>query len=39
MLTQSAAAIPLSELKREITNLACRRDDVVAALDLLLQGF
>jgi len=39
MLTQYAAAIPSSELKREITNLSGRRDEIVAALDLLLQGF
>ena len=39
MLTQYAAAIPLSELKREVINLGPRRDEIVAALDLLLQGF
>jgi len=39
MLTQYAAAIPLNELKRDVINLASRRDDIVAALDLLLQGF
>ena len=39
MLTQYAAAIPLSELEREVINLASRRDDIVTALDLLLQGF
>lgn len=39
MLTQYAAAISLSELKREVVNLASHRDEIVAALDLLLQGF
>ncbi|MBV8399957.1 MAG: CcdB family protein [Acetobacteraceae bacterium] len=39
MLTQYAAAIPAGELKREIANLSSRRDEIVAALDLLLQGF
>jgi toxin CcdB len=39
MLTQYAAAIGLSELEREVINLGGRREEIVAALDLLLQGF
>jgi toxin CcdB len=38
MVTQFMAAIPTSELKREIGNLADRRDEIVNAIDLLLQG-
>ena len=30
MLTQYAAAIPLSELKREVIDLASRRDEIVS---------
>jgi CcdB protein len=36
--TQFMAAIPTSELKHEIGNLADRRDEIVNAIDLLLQG-
>lgn len=38
MVTQYLAAVPLSVLKRETLNLADRRDDIVNAIDLLLQG-
>jgi toxin CcdB len=38
MVTQFMAAIPTSELKHEIGNLADRRDQIVNAIDLLLQG-
>ncbi|HEY1899931.1 MAG TPA: CcdB family protein [Steroidobacteraceae bacterium] len=38
MVTQYLAAVPTSVLKREILNMANRRDDIVNAIDLLLQG-
>jgi toxin CcdB len=38
MVTQYMAAVPTSVLKRETLNVADRRDDVVNAIDLLLQG-
>jgi len=38
MVTQYLAAVPISILKRETMNLAERRDDIVNAIDLLLQG-
>jgi toxin CcdB len=37
MVTQYLAAVPTSVLKREILNMANRRDDIVNAIDLLLQ--
>jgi toxin CcdB len=39
MLTQQMAAVSLQMLKRPVINLTDRRDEVVAAIDLLLQGF
>jgi hypothetical protein len=38
MVTQYMAAVPTSILKRETLNVAGRRDDIVNAIDLLLQG-
>ncbi len=38
MVTQYLAAVPISVLKSETLNLADRRDDIVNAIDLLLQG-
>jgi toxin CcdB len=38
MVTQFMAAVPTSVLKREIANVAGRRDEIVNAIDLLLQG-
>ena len=39
MLTQQMAAVSVQMLKRPIINANDRRDEVVAAIDLLLQGF
>src|SRR5579863_1220925 len=38
MVTQYLAAVPISVLRRETLNFADRRDDIVNAIDLLLQG-
>jgi hypothetical protein len=38
MVTQYMAAVPASVLKREMINVADRRDDIVNAIDLLMQG-
>jgi hypothetical protein len=38
MVTQFMAAVPTSVLKRELMHVADRRDEIVNALDLLLQG-
>ncbi len=38
MVTQFMAAVPTSVLKREIANVADRRDVIVDALDLLSRG-
>jgi toxin CcdB len=38
LVTQYMAAVPTSILKRETLNVADRRDDIVNAIDLLLQG-
>jgi toxin CcdB len=38
MVTQYMAAVPTSILKREIMIVADRRDDIVNAIDLLIQG-
>ena len=38
MVTQYMAAIPTSVLKREIMNVMDRREDIVNAIDLLIQG-
>ncbi len=39
MVTQYMAAMPVKELKEKLFNVEHRRNEVVAALDLLLQGF
>jgi toxin CcdB len=39
MVTQYMAAIPVRVLKDAIFSVDSRRDDIVAAIDLLLQGF
>jgi len=39
MVTQFMAAIPAAVLKLPVLNLADRRNDITAALDLLFQGF
>ncbi len=39
MLTQQMAAVSVQLLKRPVLNVNDRRDEVVAAIDLLLQGF
>jgi toxin CcdB len=38
MVTQYMAAVPTSVLKREIMNVMDRREDIVNAIDLLIQG-
>ena len=39
MATQGLAAVPLAILKRPVSSLEYRRAEIVAALDLLFQGF
>ena len=39
MLTQQMAAVSVQILKRPVLNVKDRRDEIVAAIDLLLQGF
>jgi len=39
MCTQFMAAVPANILKNPIASLSGRRDDIVAAIDLLMQGF
>ncbi|SRR6056297_2525333 len=39
MVTQFMAAVPVSILKFPMTNLQQRRDEVVAAVDFVMQGF
>ena len=39
MVTQYMAAVPVKPLKDAIFSVEIRRDDIVAAIDLLLQGF
>lgn len=39
MATQGMAAVPLSILKHPVTSLEHRQTEIVAALDLLFQGF
>lgn len=38
LATQFLAAVPVTELGQAIDNLADKRDDVTAALDMLYQG-
>lgn len=39
MVTQYLAAVPLRLLGKPVSSLSRRRDEIVSALDLLLQGF
>ena len=39
MVTQYMAAVPIKVLKNPAFSVADRQDDIVAAIDLLLQGF
>ena len=39
MLTQQMAAVSIQMLKKPALNVNGRRDEIVAAIDLLLQGF
>jgi toxin CcdB len=39
MLTQFMAAVPTKILRQPVLNLDARRDEIVAAMDLLFQGF
>lgn len=39
LLTQQLAAVPAQLVKRSVASLADRRDDIAAAIDLLMQGF
>lgn len=39
MVTQAMAAVPLHMLKQPVMSLEGRRTEIVAALDLLFQGF
>ncbi len=39
MVTQFMAAVPASVLRTPVTTLESRRGEIVAAIDLLMQGF
>lgn len=39
MVTQFMAAVPVSILKAPVSTLADRHDEIVAAIDFLMQGF
>ncbi len=39
MATQFMAAVPVNMLRAPLTSLGTRRDEIVAAIDLLMQGF
>ncbi len=39
MVTQYMAAVPVKVLKNAVISVDHRRDEIVAAIDLLLQGF
>ena len=39
LVTQYMAALPVKALKDKVFSLEDRRDEIVAAIDLLLQGF
>lgn len=39
LLTQQMAAVSIQMLKKPVLNVHDRRDEIVAAIDLLLQGF
>lgn len=39
MVTQLLAAIPVSALSTPITNLSPHHDEIIAALDMVFQGF
>lgn len=38
LVVQELAAVPTSALSKRVTNIAARRADIVAALDLLITG-
>ncbi len=39
MVTQYMAAVPVKELKNAVFSVSDRHNDIVSAIDLLLQGF
>lgn len=39
MTTQFMAAVPASMLHTPVTSLALQRDEIIAAIDFLMQGF
>jgi len=39
MVTQFLAAVPISVLKRPVATLEQRHDEIVDAIDMLMQGF
>lgn len=39
MVTQYMAAVPATILRQPVGTLSARRDEIVAAVDLLMQGF
>lgn len=39
MVTQYMAAVPVKELNNAVFSVSHRHDEIVAAIDLLLQGF
>jgi toxin CcdB len=39
MVTQFMAAIPRAELKQQIANFSQHHDEIVGAIDFLMQGF
>ncbi len=39
LYTQLILSVPVSALRHHVTNIADRRDDITAALDMLFQGF
>jgi toxin CcdB len=39
MATHLMAAVPKSELVTPVANLTSRHDEIIAALDILFQGF
>ena len=39
MVTQFMAAVPTAVLRTAVTNLEGQRNEIVAAIDLLMQGF
>jgi toxin CcdB len=39
MVTQFMAAVPTTALRTAVTNLEAKRNEIVSAIDLLMQGF